>query len=427
MKTLLVRCLVVLGVLGLAAGAWAQQPVPPPASQDEVNTGADAFKYVTPATLSGYSLNQSTGSISAATATNIAVAASEIRDTTLSNVLSARLIATNSLLGTTYTNADTVVSNGLSARLIATNANLQPIDSDLTAIAGLGDPNSDRLLFWDDSAGSFSFLSLGSGLSISGTTITASGGGGGGTGMQNPARADFQVANYSLLDVDTIYGNDGAHGADLSLHSYDSDSTIKLYTFDSGNGIQYASQVGHTFTGPVTFNDGVTSGGTWSFATIRVTDLFTGITNAAGMSTDSNGKLQVGSGGGTTYSNAQDNAYSFGVVSNFTVGGLSTFSNMVSLVSAGASTITMAGAGNSYFGVGVTNGTSTNTLEVGWSGRKDFWVGTNGNPMANMLSLSTGYAAANFIPATGMGKLVVSNAVLYFVTNTKTNLISDGR
>ena len=44
-------------------------------------------------------------------------------------------------------------------------------------IAGLGDPNADRILFWDDSAGSYQHLSVGSGLSIAGTTLSASGGG----------------------------------------------------------------------------------------------------------------------------------------------------------------------------------------------------------------------------------------------------------
>lgn len=40
-------------------------------------------------------------------------------------------------------------------------------------IAGLGDPNADRILFWDDSAGSYAYLTVGSGLTITGTTITA--------------------------------------------------------------------------------------------------------------------------------------------------------------------------------------------------------------------------------------------------------------
>src|ERR1043165_521220 len=43
----------------------------------------------------------------------------------------------------------------------------------------LTDPNADRILFWDDSAGSFAFLTAGSGLSISGTTITATASGSG--------------------------------------------------------------------------------------------------------------------------------------------------------------------------------------------------------------------------------------------------------
>jgi hypothetical protein len=44
--------------------------------------------------------------------------------------------------------------------------------------ASLTDPNADRLFFWDDSAGSTAFLTLGTGLSITGTTLDASGGSG---------------------------------------------------------------------------------------------------------------------------------------------------------------------------------------------------------------------------------------------------------
>lgn len=43
----------------------------------------------------------------------------------------------------------------------------------------LSDPNADRILFWDDSAGAFTWLTAGSGLTITDTTITASGSGGG--------------------------------------------------------------------------------------------------------------------------------------------------------------------------------------------------------------------------------------------------------
>ena len=54
---------------------------------------------------------------------------------------------------------------------------VQAHDADLDVIAGLVDPNADRILFWDDSAGSYAYLTAGSGLTISGTTLSAGGGG----------------------------------------------------------------------------------------------------------------------------------------------------------------------------------------------------------------------------------------------------------
>lgn len=45
--------------------------------------------------------------------------------------------------------------------------------------ANLTDPNADRILFWDDSAGAVTWLTAGTGLTITDTTISASGGSGG--------------------------------------------------------------------------------------------------------------------------------------------------------------------------------------------------------------------------------------------------------
>ena len=45
--------------------------------------------------------------------------------------------------------------------------------------ASLADPGADRIGFWDDSAGAFTWLTAGSGLTITDTTMTASGSGGG--------------------------------------------------------------------------------------------------------------------------------------------------------------------------------------------------------------------------------------------------------
>jgi hypothetical protein len=66
-------------------------------------------------------------------------------------------------------------SAGGTRKISPTNllASRQPIDTDLTAIAALTDPNEDRILFWDDSTSSWTWLGLGTNLSISGSTINA--------------------------------------------------------------------------------------------------------------------------------------------------------------------------------------------------------------------------------------------------------------
>lgn len=62
---------------------------------------------------------------------------------------------------------------------LAIGSNVQAYNAGLAQIAALADPNADRLLFWDDSAGAYTFLTLGTNLSITGTTLDATGGGGG--------------------------------------------------------------------------------------------------------------------------------------------------------------------------------------------------------------------------------------------------------
>ncbi len=81
-------------------------------------------------------------------------------------------ILDGALLSTTELNYVDGVTSSIQTQLNAK----QPLDADLTTIAGLTDPNDDRILFWDDSANSYAYLTAGSGLNISGTTITSSGG-----------------------------------------------------------------------------------------------------------------------------------------------------------------------------------------------------------------------------------------------------------
>lgn len=74
------------------------------------------------------------------------------------------------------------LANAATARTnlgVAIGTNVQAFNQNLADIAGLADPNADRLLFWDDSAGAYKHLTLGTNLSITDTTLNASGGAGG--------------------------------------------------------------------------------------------------------------------------------------------------------------------------------------------------------------------------------------------------------
>lgn len=56
---------------------------------------------------------------------------------------------------------------------VLTDIAAQPFDAQLKDIADLTDPNIDRILFWDDSAGGFRWLEVGTNLSITGTALNA--------------------------------------------------------------------------------------------------------------------------------------------------------------------------------------------------------------------------------------------------------------
>lgn len=73
--------------------------------------------------------------------------------------------------------ADFVLTRDTSATALKKVKPSNILGTNLSDIRGLADPNADRILFWDDSAGAWAFLTVGSGLSISGTTLSATGGG----------------------------------------------------------------------------------------------------------------------------------------------------------------------------------------------------------------------------------------------------------
>jgi hypothetical protein len=70
---------------------------------------------------------------------------------------------------------------GGSVSLDSTVTDVFSIASD---VISADDPGADRIVFWDDSEGKLTHLTVGSGLSISGTSLTATGGGGAGSLLQ---------------------------------------------------------------------------------------------------------------------------------------------------------------------------------------------------------------------------------------------------
>jgi hypothetical protein len=108
---------------------------------------------------------------------------------------------------TALTDAEAALAatEALEARQIATGFGLSGggnLTADRTLSLGnpaLTDPNADRGLFWDDSAGRLDWLTYGTGLTLTGTTLTASGGGGGGGGTLMPFELIDTQADSNLL------------------------------------------------------------------------------------------------------------------------------------------------------------------------------------------------------------------------------------
>lgn len=108
----------------------------------------------------------------------------------------------------------------------AADAWLAANTSNVGQIYDLADPNADRILFWDDSAGAMKWLAVDSSLAITGTTLTALGVGGGG-GTYDPE----QVLDHTLISVTAGAGLTG--GGTI-------DATITL-TVGAGEGIAVAA------------------------------------------------------------------------------------------------------------------------------------------------------------------------------------------
>lgn len=130
--------------------------------------------------------------------------------------------ATDTLVGKATT--DTLTNKTLTTPTIASFTNAghthtnaagggQFTDAALSAAVGLAkggtgavlaDPNADRILFWDDSAGTVEWLTVGTNLTVTGTTISASGGGGGGDITGPGTSTDTALPRWSGASGDAL-------------------------------------------------------------------------------------------------------------------------------------------------------------------------------------------------------------------------------
>ena len=89
-------------------------------------------------------------------------------------------------------------------------------------IAALGDPGSDRILFWDDSESSYAFLTPGTNLVITGATLNATGGG---HTIQDEGTPLTQRTNLNFVGASVLVTDDAGN-----------DATVVTITSGGGSG-----------------------------------------------------------------------------------------------------------------------------------------------------------------------------------------------
>lgn len=96
---------------------------------------------------------------------------------------------------------DSRISTALST---AIGTSIQAYNAKLSQIAGLSTPAADRVLFWDDSASAYTYLTIGSGLNITGTTLVSTGSGGSVTSVALSVPTGLQVSGSPITTSGTF-------------------------------------------------------------------------------------------------------------------------------------------------------------------------------------------------------------------------------
>ena len=143
--------------------------------------------------------------------------------------------------------------------------------------ASLTDPNADRIMFWDDSAGAVAWLAPGTNLTITGTTLDAAGGSGVPTTIASVGGIQCFQQSADLTNATTTasicagasftFAANGVYVIDLYLMATSGASTTGYaYTFDTSVAVTY---VGLTFTHQLATTGTITGGDSLADTTVR--------------------------------------------------------------------------------------------------------------------------------------------------------------
>ncbi len=145
--------------------------------------------------------SDATPSLSRAALTGAITASAGSNSTSLGSFTMAQLdtaVSDGNVSYVGHTHTASNITDFSTAVTTVTDPLYQDTNAMLDDLAALTDPNADRILFWDDSAGQLEWLTIGTNLTITGTTLNASGGGGGG-GLSDADYGDITVSSAGTV------------------------------------------------------------------------------------------------------------------------------------------------------------------------------------------------------------------------------------
>jgi len=240
------------------------------------------------------------------------------------------------------------------------------------SLSALGDPGADRILFWDESANAYAFLTIGSGLSITGTTISSTGGGSSTFISLTDAPASY--TGQSLKSVRVNVGETGLEfftaagtgtvtsvGFTGGIISVATATTTPAFTVaGTSGGIPYFSSASTWATSAALAANALVVGGGAGVAPATVTT-GTGVLTALGVNVGSAGAFVTFNGAlGTPSSGTVTNLTGTASINiNGTVGATTPSTGVfTTLVATAATSLLLGTAGSAVGSVGFRNATS---------------------------------------------------------------------